>query len=537
MTRFAFYRIYLIVWMSVKFFTQVALFRRRHKGRFTPAVNEKWNRLVTKQAKEYKTKALQLGGLMIKLGQFLSTRADIMPPSFIKELEGLTDHVTPVPTEKAIELLDDEWAMNHAERINDLSDEPIASASIGEVYKAYLKDGTPVALKIQRPDIERILRADFKAIRIVIWLAKRFTNFGKQLDFDLLYREMTDTIGAELNFLQEMKNGQNFNERFGDMPGVRFPTYFEEYTTRRVLVMEWIEGARITDLNFFEKNSLDRGELSARVFSLFLEQILEGGKFHADPHGGNILVQADGTIVLIDFGMIVTITPSEAKSIYKIVEGVIFRQYNRILDGLEEMNFLLPNANRRLLEDAIERVVNAYEADELNEMNSFVIDQLLDDLKEIVRTQPVQLPAEFAFLGRAVSTFVGVLHVLDPKVDLLAIGKPRIVEWAKEQTFDKSSFSKKDAQRIALNAVGSFRTLPDKVLNYLEEPTRMRQYVEQRDKDMKDERRSLQTRMFAGVIAILSMGVLFFGVYDEHIPLIIISGLISMISTFQFWRK
>lgn len=537
MTRYAFYRIYLIVWMSIKFFTQVALFRRRHKGRFTPSVNEKWEQLVTKQAREYKENALKLGGLMIKLGQFLSTRADIMPPSFIRELEGLTDHVTPVPQEEAIALLDDEWGRDHKELLSNVSEEPVASASIGEVYKAYLEDGTAVAVKIQRPNIERILTVDFKAMRIVIWLAKRFTTFGKQLDFDLLYREMTDTIGAELNFIQEMKSGQNFAERFDDLEGIRFPVYFERYTTRRILVMEWIEGSRITDLAFLEANELDRRELAGRVFTLFLEQILEGGKFHADPHGGNILVQADGTIVLIDFGMIVNITPNEAQSIYKIVEGVIFRQYDRILDGLEEMNFLLPNADRKVLEDAIERVVSAYESDELNEMNSFVIDQLLDDLKEIVRTQPVQLPAEFAFLGRAVSTFVGVLHVLDPEVDLLAIGKPRIVEWAKEQTFNKASFSKKDAQRIALNAVGSIRKLPDKIFNYLEEPTRMREYVQRHDKDMKVERRNLQTRLFTGIIAVLSMTVLFFGIYDEHTPLILISGGLLLVSTWQFRRQ
>jgi len=537
MKNFAFYRIFRIVWMSVKFFTQVTLFRRRYRGRFTTSVNEKWETLVTKQAREYKRTALSLGGLMIKMGQFLSTRADIMPPSFIAELEGLTDQVTPVAKHKALELLDEEWHKNHNELLDDLSDGPVASASIGEVYKAYLKDGTPVAVKIQRPDIERILRVDFRAMKIVIWLAKRFTTFGKQIDFNLLYREMTDTIGAELNFIQEMKNGQSFAERFTDMPGVRFPFYYEEYTTRRVLIMEWIEGSRITDLAFLESNGIDRKKMSERLFRLFLEQILEGGQFHADPHGGNILVKADGTLVLIDFGMIVNITADDAKSIYKIVEGIILKQYGRVLDGLEELNFLLPNADRKLLSDAIERVVKAYESNDLNEMNSLVIDQLLDDLKEIVRTQPVQLPAEFAFLGRAVSTFVGVLHVLDPEVDLLAIGRPRILEWAKEQTIDGGSFSKKDAQRIALNIAGTLRTLPEKVITFLDEPTRMRETIERHNHDRKIERRRLQSRMFTGIFSTISLVVLFFGIWDEHVGLTVVSGLILVVTTLMFWRK
>ena len=537
MKRFAFYRIFRIVWMSVKFFTQITLFQRRYKGRFTPSVTEKWELLVTKQAKEYKRIALDLGGLMIKMGQFLSTRADIMPPSFIAELEGLTDHVTAVPTKKAIELLEDEWNTSYVDFLTNLSDGPIASASIGEVYKATLKDGTPVAVKIQRPDIERILSVDFRAMRIVIWLLKRFTPFSKQIDFNLLYKEMVDTIGAELNFLQELKNGRSFSARFATMSGIRFPVYYDEFSTRRVLVMEWIEGSRITDLAFLDKNNINRRELSERLFRLFLEQVLDGGQFHADPHGGNILVQEDGTLFLIDFGMIVNITSDEARSILKIVEGIIFTQYDQVLNGLEEMNFLLPSADRRVLADAIESVVKAYESNDLNEMNSFVVDRLLDDLKEIVRTQPVQLPAEFAFLGRAVSIFVGVLHVLDPNVDLLAIGRPRILEWAKKRTIGNGTFSKKDAQRIALNVIGPLRTLPKKVTTFLEEPTRMREYIQTRDVARERERSRLQTRTFMGIITVLSLGTVFFSIWDEHIPLLATSVFFFISSAWMFKRS
>lgn len=537
MKRFAFYRIHRIVWMSIKFFTQIFLFKRRHKGRFSSSTNQKWERLVTKQACEYKKTALELGGLMIKMGQFLSTRADIMPPSFIAELEGLTDQVTSVPKSAAISLLDDEWQMDHMDLLDELSAAPVASASIGEVYKGKLKNGTIVAIKIQRPDIERILRVDFRAMKIVIWLAKRFTTFGKQLDFNLLYKEMADTIGAELNFLQELKNGRNFSERFATMPNVRFPIYFDEYSTKRVLVMEWIEGSRITDLAFLEANDIDRKELSERLFSLFLEQILEGGLFHADPHGGNLLVQPDGTLVLIDFGMIVNITQSDAKSIVKIVEGIIFKQYDSVLDGLEELNFLLPNADRRMLSEAIQRVVAAYDSNELTAMDSFVVDRLLEDLKEIVRTQPVQLPAEFAFLGRAVSTFVGVLHVLDPTVDLLAIGRPRIVEWAKNQTLGKGSFNKKEVQRIALDTLGTVRGFPSKILAYLDEPTKMREYMQQRDGKRARERTRLQTRLLAGVTSILSLSVLFLAIWDENLVLICASGIFYVLSSLQFLRK
>ncbi|WP_394188837.1 ABC1 kinase family protein [Paenisporosarcina quisquiliarum] len=537
MERITLYRIFRIVWMSVKFFVQVTFFQRRYIGRWTSSTDVKWERLVTKQAKEYKRTALKIGGLMIKMGQFLSTRADIMPPSFIAELEGLTDRVPAVPREKALSLLEEEWNVLHTDYLSFLSDKPVASASIGEVYKGTLLDGTTVAIKIQRPDIDRILRADFRAMKIVIWLAKKFTSFGKQIDFNLLYSEMVETIGAELNFLQELRNGRQFADRFEDMPGVVFPVYFDEFSTRRVLVMEWIEGARVTDLAFIERNEINRRVLSERLFRLFLEQVLDGGQFHADPHGGNILLKPDGTIVLIDFGMVGSISQSESRSVLKVVEGIIFKQYDQVLDGLEELRFLLPNADRRLLADSISRVVAAYESEELTQMDSFVVDRLLDDLRLIVRTQPVQLPAEFAFFGRAVSTFVGVLHVLDPKVDLLAIAKPRVMEWASMQKENGGVFSKEDVLRLALNAIGPLRQFPQKVITFLEEPTRMREYQMGRDALRRDERMLLQTRIFAGIIAILAMTSTLFSIWTAHEPLLITSASIFIISIWVFKSK
>ena len=534
MKRSAGYRIIRIVWMAVIFFIQIILFQKRHRGNFTPEVTEKWNTLVTKQAKIYKKTALELGGLLVKLGQFLSTRADIMPASFIQELEGLTDQVTPVPSEKALQLLDDEWGKPHSDYLKEITSKPVASASIGEVYKAVLHNGSEVAIKIQRPDIERILRADFKAVRIVIWLAKKWSSLSKQIDLDLLYKEMTDVIGAELNFVEEMRNGRGFAERFPDMTGVKFPVYYEEYTTRKVLVMEWIEGSKITDIAFLEKHQIDRKKLSDRLFRLFLEQILEGGQFHADPHGGNILIRADGTLVLIDFGMVVNITQEDANAMFVVTEGVIFKQYDRVIDGLETMNFLLPNADRKVLANAIEKVVKAYESNDLYDMNSTVVENLLQDLQVIVRTQPVQMPAEFAFLGRAVSVFVGVLYILDPTIDLLAITRPRLVEWAKQKSKEKNPFTnRKEFQRTLLNGVGQIRSFGPKLSSFLEQPAAIHDYMKLRDIENRKFQVKMQNRLFAGILAVGSLGTLAYGVLDGYTALSIGSGVVLVIS---FWR-
>lgn len=524
MNRIAFIRIFRIVFMAIKFYTQITIFHRRNRGNSSPIVTEKWEKLITKQAKEYKILALKLGGLMIKMGQFLSTRADILPASFLVELEGLTDRVPSIAREKIVSVLEKEWNTPHLNFVSTLSESAVASASIGEVYKATLKDGTEVAVKVQRPGTDRILRADFKAMRIVIWFLRTFTPMKEQIDFTQLYKEMTETIGAELNFLQELQNGRSFSDRFKEMEGIRFPVYFDEYTTRRVLVMEWIEGARITDLAFIEKHGLDRHEISERLFILFLEQVLYGGQFHADPHGGNILLKPDGTIVLIDFGMTGTISKSDSQAVLRIAEGVIFKNYDEVLDALEELRFLLPQANREILADTISRLVAAYESNELMQMDSYVVERLLRDLQEIVRTQPVQLPAEFAFFGRAASIFVGVLHVLDPGIDLLALARPRILEWASSQKEGKRVFGKEDLLRWGLQATGPLRVFPQKVISYLEEPERMRHYMENRDGRNREFQRDLQSRMFAGIFSILSFGGIATGVWFMHEPFIWVSS-------------
>lgn len=525
MNQITFIRIFRIVWLAVKIFLQVTFFQKRNRGSWNPLVEKRWNEMITKQAKEYKNLALKLGGLMIKLGQFLSTRADIMPPSFLAELEGLTDRVPSVSRNSIVSVLEEEWNSPHTNYLDQLSDSAVASASIGEVYKGVLKNGMEVAVKVQRPGTDRILRADFKAIRIVIWMAEKFTPYAKQIDFKLLYGEMTDTIGAELNFLKELQNGRAFADRFDSMEGVRIPLYFDEYTTRRVLVMEWIEGARITDLAFIEKNELDRHEISERLFILFLEQVLYGGQFHADPHGGNILLEPDGGIVLIDFGMIGNISKKDSQAVLRAAEGVIFKNYDQVLDSLEDLRFLLPQADRAVLGDAIARLITAYESNELSQMDSFVVERLLNDMQEIVRTQPVQLPAEFAFFGRAASIFVGVLHVLDPNVDLLALARPRILEWASSQKEGKGIFGKEDVLRWALNATGPLRVLPQKVINYLEEPERLRHYFENRDGREREYRRDLQSRMFAGIFTIISFTGISVSVWFWNEPYLWVSSV------------
>ncbi|KIL47348.1 ABC1 kinase family protein [Jeotgalibacillus campisalis] len=472
----AIYRIYKIVWMSTKFFLQLYWFQKKYKGKWNPEIEEKWSHLTGKQAREYKKLALKLEGLLIKLGQFLSTRADIMPQSFINELDGLTDRVPPVSWEKAKLVMESEWNTDTSSIVQTISDQPVASASIGDVYQATLHNGDTVAVKVQRPGIESIIRTDFKAVKIVAWLAQRFTSFGKQIDLKALYREMTSVIGEELNFRQELQNGQIFRERFNNQQGISVPYYYTDFTTRRVLVMEWIEGAKINDESFLKEAQIDRPELANRLLHLFIEQLLNEGLFHADPHSGNILIKKDGTIALIDFGMVGTIRNKDAQAVQLAVEGIIFERYEDVIQALESLRFLLPHADKEVLMEVIERVVKLYKSNEWQDGDSFLMDRLLEDIQEIVRTQPIQLPSEFAFFGRAISTFTGVIYSIYPEADFIEMARPTVIQWVTGRNAEKDSSAElfKTAQRYFQPLLST----PYKLQEALEEPKRYRRMVQ-----------------------------------------------------------
>ena len=182
MKYFSLYRIFTIVWMAVRIFIEIIVFRKRHRQNWTDQTEQKWEALLKKQARTYKEKALHLEGVLIKLGQYLSTRKDIMPDAYLEELTDLLDQVPAVSWERAKLVLEEEWGKSYKSILKDISKDPIASASIGEVYKGVLHNGDVVAVKIQRPRIGKIIYSDFKAVRIVLWMLKRFTNLESSMD-------------------------------------------------------------------------------------------------------------------------------------------------------------------------------------------------------------------------------------------------------------------------------------------------------------------------------------------------------------------
>ncbi|KGP74206.1 ABC transporter [Pontibacillus yanchengensis Y32] len=476
----ALYRITIIVSMAVKFLWQIFWFQKTNRI-WDEKTRQKWESLLVKQAKEYRQKALQLEGLLIKVGQFLSTRADLLPPVFLKELEGLVDRVEPVPFDKSREIVEEDWGDDLYEYIEEIDEEPVASASIGEVYKATLKDGKTVAIKIQRYRVGQIFHTDFKAMRIVFWILSRVSSIGKKADLGELYRELVQVVSKELDFKKELKHSLYFKERFKDFEGVYIPNYYDYLSTRRVLVMEWIEGVKVTDEAFIQEHQLNREHIAKKVFDLFVEQLVSDGMFHADPHSGNLMLRSDGTIVMIDYGMVGEINKEDASYIRMMIQGFILDDYDKVIHALEDMNFLLPHANKQKVKRLLREMSDMYFQGNFEKFDQDVLNQILDDLQKFVKDQPIQLPADYAFLGRAASIVIGVLTSIHPSIDLMKWGKPVIKEWVSGNDSDASIYKE---------------VLKDSAKPLLSLPKALHQYLTDGEHQRAFEERQQQHRLF-----------------------------------------
>ncbi|RWZ59140.1 AarF/ABC1/UbiB kinase family protein [Halobacillus fulvus] len=521
-----------IVWMSVKFLVQILFFQKRHRI-WDQQTQTKWEAMLEKQADEYRRKAIELGGLLIKFGQFLSSRGDLLPRSFIRELEGLVDRVEPVPFSYSKRIIENEWQAPLEESVRFIEEKAVASASIGEVYKAELTDGTPVAIKVQRYRVGEIFRMDFKALRIVFWLLDKFTRYGEKADLKALYREVVRVISNELDFTMELQNGNHFKKRFQDFPSVYIPEYYSDLSTKKVLVMEWIEGTKITDIGFIKRNGINREEVARTLFDLCIEQFLDAGMFHSDPHPGNLMLREDGTVVIIDFGMVGIIRNEDVTSIRKMVQGFILSDYDRVVEALQEMNFLLPDADTERMKKLLKQTTDLYFEGNFDKLDAHTMNDMLDDLQDFVKQQPIQLPADYAFLGRATSIIVGVLSSVYPQIDLIDWGKPVIKRWmsGSESNFSIYTDVIKETARPLLS-------LPRALVEYLEDGDKEREWKSYSQKNQLFH----QFYLFYAMISLLLVGggsaALYFGFMESLLPAqwigtgLIVAGILSLIICF-----
>ncbi|GAA0425266.1 AarF/ABC1/UbiB kinase family protein [Virgibacillus salarius] len=515
------YRCSIMIWMTIKFIFLMYKFHFRNKV-WDDRTIAKWNILVTKLAREYRNKAVELGGVLIKVGQFLSTRTDFMPDAFLKELSGLVDRVPPMPFSYARKLLEEEWGGDIYEYIEDIKPTSIASASIGEVYLAKLReDHSDVAIKVQRYRVEEIFHIDFKALRIVFWLISVFTSFGKKADLPSLYRELITVMNKELDFQQELKHACYFQERFQDNKAIHIPNYIEQLCTKKVLVMEWIDGAKITDVSYMHRHQVSTQQIARSLFDFYLEQFLNEGMFHADPHAGNILIQQDGTIVIIDFGMVGEVRKQDTHYFKKLIQNIIMDDYDRVIETLDEMNFILPQANRKKLKQMIRQTIAMYQNGSLNTMDAHTMEQLKEDIRLFISDQPIQLSADYAYLGRAISIVIGILLAIYPDIDLQKWAKPKIKKWFVGRNLAESIY-----KQYVKDAVQPVLSFPKAMLGWLENGEKERKWEREKQQKQLTHNYFVLLEVICFVLLLVSVSCILFGYYQNlgRLTTIAISG-------------
>ena len=397
--------------------------------RFRTPPLQRWRRI----ARRYRVLAEELGGVLIKLGQFLSARVDVLPIAITRELATLQDEVPAAPFAAIRRVLEEGLGAPCEERFAHLEERPLGAASLAQVYAARLSTGEEVAVKVQRPGIERLVETDLAAIsRTLRWL-RYATPIRRRVDVDWLLKEFTSVTRHELDFEREASNAEHFARDFADDPGVRVPRVYRSHTCRTVLTLENVAAIKVCDLAALEAAGISRAAVAKKLYGVFMRQFFVTHFVHADPHPGNVFVHpcpaASGALetgstpfqlAFVDFGMMTTIPERLRQGLKEFAIGLGTRDARRIVDAYVTAGTLLPEAD-------LERLVEAHEAilarfwgvriAELKEVAFAEARHLANEYRDLLFEAPIQVQADMLFALRAVGILAGLCTALDPEFD------------------------------------------------------------------------------------------------------------------------
>lgn len=439
----ALWRIVVVVWLFVSMVVSIFLGLRRARG-LRPEDRDEIYRI---QAQRFRETAEQLGGLLIKVGQFLSSRVDLLPRTFVDEIASLQDHVHPAPWEAIAETLQEELGARF-DTFSSFDRTPLAAASLGQVYRARLPDGTEVAVKVRRPQIESIVEADLRALGLIVRLTS-FTRFGRTFDLSTVLREFRQVVAEELDYLHEAENTERIRAVLTGFPFVRVPHTLPLWSTGRVLTMEYWAGVKISEVEAIRRRGIDPSMLAARIIHLYLHMVMDAGVYHADPHPGNLLVTDSGEIVLLDYGMVGTLEIGLKRQLRKLFVGISEQDPQALMESLEAIGMVLPRADRVALRQRLRYMLDRYYAETLTQLAELDVTHLLRDFETILQDEGIQVPGELAFLGRAIAILVGLATQLDPDVNLIRLFAPYAHRFVTEDQGGSAGYVLGKAQGLA----------------------------------------------------------------------------------------
>jgi predicted unusual protein kinase regulating ubiquinone biosynthesis (AarF/ABC1/UbiB family) len=395
---------------------------------------------LKKLAIESRKLLTRLGPAFIKIGQALSTRPDIVPPVFMDELAELQDQLPPFPNEIAFQFIRDALGDDPLEVYAEISDNPIAAASLGQVYKGKLKTGELVAIKVQRPDIAAGIALDMYILRgISVWLKKTFkfvrTNLAAILD------EFASRIFEEMDYTFEGQNAEKFAKYYGGLDEVYVPKIYWQYTAKRVLTMEWIEGIKLTNVLAVKEAGFDSRHIIEVGVQCSLRQLLDYGYFHADPHPGNLLVMGDGKLAYLDFGMMSQVSAEQRFGLIEAIVHLVNRDFVALSKDYVRLGFLTEDIDFEGIVPALSEVFNPPEGQSLTQMD---FKDMTDQLSQIMYDYPFQVPAYYALIIRSLVTLEGIALSVDPNFKVLAVAYPYVANRLLNDTAPELRMALKD---------------------------------------------------------------------------------------------
>jgi predicted unusual protein kinase regulating ubiquinone biosynthesis (AarF/ABC1/UbiB family) len=389
-------------------------------------------------ASQFRALAVRMGGVMIKVGQFLSSRLDVLPPEITAELAGLQDEVPPEDFADIRRLAEAELGGPLGDKFAFFDPIPLAAASLGQVHRARIcqETGTDqpfcdVVVKVQRPDIDQLIEVDLRAIRVVGGWLEHYRPVRERADVRALIGEFSETIREEVDYLAEGKNAEQFTENFKEVPRVHVPRVVWGLTTRRVLTLEDVFAIKITDYEAITAAGIERGEVARQLLDTYLKQIFEDGFFHADPHPGNLFVTPfDGQagegehpwrLTFVDFGMVGRVPGDLRDGLRGMLVAVGTQDAARLVRSFQALHVLLPSADLPQIEQMSAQIFDMFwgkSMDELRKLSPEEMFRFADRFRGLMYSMPFQLPQNLLMLGRTVAILSGMCTGLDKDFNL-----------------------------------------------------------------------------------------------------------------------
>ena len=378
-----------------------------------------------RQAVWIRENLLELGPTFIKVGQLFSTRADLFPVEYVEELSKLQDRVPAFSFEKVATIIKKDFGKPLEELFLSFDPTPLAAASLGQVHKAQLKSEEEVVVKIQRPGLPQLFTIDLGILKQITRYFQSHPRWGKGRDWLGIYEECSRILWLETDYLNEGRNADIFRRNFRNANWVKVPKVYWRYTSPSVLTLEYMPGIKISNYEALEVAGLERKILAQLGAKAYLQQLLNDGFFHADPHPGNLAVSADGALIFYDFGMMGQIKANVKEKLMEMLFGITEKNADRVVNALVDLDALKINDDPGPVRRSVQFMLDNFMDKPFEEQS---INQISEDLFEIAYDQPFRFPATFTFVMRAFSTLEGVGKGLDPEFNFMQVAQPFALE-------------------------------------------------------------------------------------------------------------